>query len=272
MTPSGVRRLLLATALATLLPASPAPAREPFISTKPTERLDYWQKRQATIAQTLAETPDLSPYKLLFLGDSITDFWLLGDNPWFKGQRNGRAIWDESFTKAPNQALNFGISGDRIEHVLFRIQPKAAGGNGQLDRPDLNPEFIILMLGVNNSYDAEDSAADSINEGVKATVEALRALKPKSRIILQSLLPTSDPAKNREIVAPVNAALAKLATTPPLAGHVLWLNLTPAFETPAGQQRTDLFYDGLHPNEAGYRTWRDQLLPFIEAARAAQAK
>ena len=31
-----------------------------------------------------------------------------------------------------------------------------------------------------------------------------------------------------------------------------------------------LFTDGLHPNEAGYRVWRDRLLPFLDEQRAGR--
>jgi lysophospholipase L1-like esterase len=262
-------RALLAAACAASLFASPL-AGAGYVSTQPVERLDYWQKRQATIEATLAETPDLSDIRLVFLGDSITDFWLLGDNPWMRGVRNGRAVWDESFTTGANRALNLGVSGDRIEHVLFRLQPRAEGGRGQLGRADLKPEFIILMLGINNSYEVDHPAADSIYAGVKTVVGAVRARKPGSRIVLQSLLPTSDAAKNREIVAPVNARLKALAAADPR--HILWLDLAGPFSTPDGLQRGELFYDGLHPNEAGYRLWRDQLVPLLDQARAAPAR
>jgi lysophospholipase L1-like esterase len=38
-----------------------------------------------------------------------------------------------------------------------------------------------------------------------------------------------------------------------------------------GQQNGSLFVDGLHPSEAGYRVWRDRLLPALAAARAQRA-
>src|SRR5262249_40068621 len=47
---------------------------------------------------------------LLFLGDSITDFW----------RRQGSNVWEKYYT--PRHAANFGISGDRTEHVLWRIE------------------------------------------------------------------------------------------------------------------------------------------------------
>lgn len=81
----------------------------------------------------------LRTVKLVFVGDSITDFWLLDDDPWIPGRMHGRKIWDESFGGAvpQNRALNIGISDDRTEHLPHRILPKAQGGAGQLDAPAL---------------------------------------------------------------------------------------------------------------------------------------
>ena len=57
--------------------------------------------------------------------------------------------------QAQNRALNIGISGDRTEHLLFRLLPKSLGGLGHLDADALAPEFFVLMVGINNSYAAE---------------------------------------------------------------------------------------------------------------------
>ena len=45
-----------------------------FQSSKPIARVEYWQQRQIQIEQHLLDKPALSKVKLLFLGDSITDF------------------------------------------------------------------------------------------------------------------------------------------------------------------------------------------------------
>ena len=93
----------------------------------------------------------------MFVGDSITDFWLPGDDPLVPGRMHGRCVWDESFGGAvlQNLALNIGIPGDRTEHLLFRILPRAQGGLDQLDAAELAPEFFVLMVGINNSYAPE---------------------------------------------------------------------------------------------------------------------
>lgn len=249
-----------------------ADAQVRFRSTQPVQRIDYWQQRQADIEARLADPADLSQVKLVFLGDSITDFWLLGDNPWMPGKRCGLAVWDESFGEsAPtNRALNLGISGDRLEHVLFRLRPRAEGGLGQLDRADLNPEFVVLMVGINNSWDAEQPAADSIFDGIREVVRAVHARKPGAMIILQSLLPTQEIDRDRDSVRPVNMRLAAMARDPEFAGSVRFLDLYPAFVDSRGLQISALFNDGLHPSEAGYRVWRDRLVPFLDSVRRAR--
>ena len=74
-----------------------AEVRAPFVSQTPTARVDYWQVRAADISRQLSSTPDLESVRIVFVGDSITDFWHLDANPWFPGKYCGRTVWDESF-------------------------------------------------------------------------------------------------------------------------------------------------------------------------------
>jgi lysophospholipase L1-like esterase len=256
-----LRNLAFALALATpLVVAAQAPAR--FNSERPTERVDYWQKRAADIDRQLASKRSLRSYRYVFVGDSITDFWHLDENPWFPGKYCGRSVWDESFGGAvpARKALNLGVSGDRIEHVLHRLLPKAKGGEGWLDRSDLQPDTIFVMLGINNSFDTETPATDSIYRGVLAVVARIHERKPKVRIVIQSLLPTDDDAKNRDLVLPINARLQAFAAS---ADRVEYLDLYPSFVDEAGAQRHTLFNDSLHPSRDGYRVWRDRLIAFL---------
>jgi lysophospholipase L1-like esterase len=272
MTPRPIARVLAALLVAAFSGGGVSPAEAAdFASTRPTARVEYWQQRQAAIDARLAEAASLPAVRLVFVGDSITDFWLLGDDPWIPGRMHGRAIWDESFGGAvpQNLALNIGISGDRTEHLLFRILPKAQGGLGQLDAATLSPEFFVLMVGINNSYAPEMPVADSVFDGVLAVMRALHARKPGARLMLQSILPTAEAERDAAVVRPVNARLAALAKSPEFAGFTSWLDLTPSFVDAQGRQDARLFVDGLHPSEAGYRVWRDRLVPALAAARAA---
>jgi lysophospholipase L1-like esterase len=243
-----------------------------FISSQPAARVEHWQKRQTDINTYIQQSKDLGAVKLLFVGDSITDFWLFDDNPWVSGQKYGRKIWDQSFATPghENFAFNIGISGDRLEHVLYRILPKAEGGLGHLDSPSLNPEFMIVMLGINNSWAAEMPVAESIYQGVLANLRALHSRKPNARIILQSLLPTNDVAKNKDVVLIVNQRLEVLVKTSEFSKFTTYLNLYPSFTDASGVQIAKYFTDGLHPNDSGYQIWRDRLIEFLKQARAAR--
>ena len=264
------RRMFHCFAAALMLTVlTPAWCEGEFISTKPSPRVDLWQRRQAEITNYLKDSKDLSTIKLIFLGDSLTHFWLLGDSPWFKGQKFGRKSWNESFAgQLPeNLGLNLGISGDRIEHILYRLQPKSAGGLGELDRPDLNPEFVIVLVGINNTYEAEEPVEGSVFEGIKAVVGTVHERKPGAKVILQSLLPTQDESKNRDVVLPVNKRFVKLSTSEPFSRYVRYFDAHAVFVDVSGRQLTQYFNDGLHPNEAGYYAWRDRLVPFLQRVR-----
>ena len=74
--------LWTAAVLASMVLTSVATGATQFVSVKPLKRVEYWQEREAAINAAVADTKSLPDVKLLFVGDSITDFWLLGDNPW----------------------------------------------------------------------------------------------------------------------------------------------------------------------------------------------
>jgi lysophospholipase L1-like esterase len=260
------KRFWPALALLAWLPLTSAGAE--FAASKPTPRVEYWETRLKQINEMVANRATLPQVKLLFVGDSITDFWLLDDNPWVKGQKFGRRIWNESFNTAgsANFGLNIGISGDRTEHVLYRLQPRARGGLGQIDAPELEPEFIVLMIGINNTWAPEEPVQDSVFDGASAVIQALEERKPRARMILQSLLPLPEADKNRDIVRPINSRLQALSRSRP-QNCILYLDLYDAFVDAKGHQIHHYFNDGIHPNEVGYRVWRDRLVAALEAAR-----
>ena len=94
---------------------------------------------------------------LVFDGDSITDFWL----------GTGKEVWTKNCGKL--NAVDFGISGDRTENVLWRVD------KGQLD--GLKPKLVVLMIGTNNTGECSDV---QIAEGVTAVLRAYQKACPAS--------------------------------------------------------------------------------------------
>ena len=178
---------------------------------------------------------------VLFLGDSITDFW----------RDRGRAVWDREF--APLKAANFGISGDRTQHVLWRLR------NGEAD--GYQPKVVVLMIGTNNTGLERDgktprNTPPEIIEGVTAVVSELRAKFPEAKILLLAIFPRGEKdAPQRAQVAEVNRALVKRHD----GRHVFFLDFNDRFLDADGNIPKDVMPDLLHPSAKGYEIWADAI-------------
>ena len=176
---------------------------------------------------------------VVFLGDSITDFW--GDET---RPGAGHKVWMRSI--APLDAVNFGVSGDLTQHVLWRI------ADGELaDRP----RVVVLEIGTNNL-----GSGDSVDEtiaGIEAVVAAVRKASPRSQILLMGILPRgggiTDPLTQQAYA--VNASIAELAD----GFRIRYLDIGSAFLNPDGTVSQALLPDGLHPSEEGYEVWADAI-------------
>lgn len=178
---------------------------------------------------------------VLFLGDSITDGW----------RGKGKAVWNKHF--APLKAANFGISGDRTQHVLWRLRNGEAEG--------YRPKAVVLMIGTNNSGKEKDTGKDrnttpEIIDGVTAVVQELRAKFPDAKILLLAIFPRGEKdSEPRLQLAEVNQAIAKLHD----GKHIHYLDIGTKFLTHDGTLPKDIMPDLLHPNEKGYEIWAEAI-------------
>jgi lysophospholipase L1-like esterase len=179
--------------------------------------------------------------QLLFLGDSITAGW----------SGKGKQVWDKSFSNW--QPANFGIGGDRTQHVLWRIE------NGELE--GIKPKAAVIMIGTNN---VGGDTAEAIAKGVTKIVETVRAKTPDTKILLLAVFPRGEnpstpehPNGARDKLAKVNEIIAKLADDK----HIFFLDIGDKFLQPDGKISPDIMPDFLHPTEAGYQIWADAITP-----------
>jgi len=171
---------------------------------------------------------------LLFLGDSFTAGW---------GRQ--KEIWDKAF--GAYQPANFGISGDRTQHVLWRIQ------NGELD--GIKPKVAVLMIGTNN---ASPDPAEGTAKGITKIVETIRAKSPTTKILLLAVFPRGEkptPNPHRDKLKQVNATIAKLDD----GKHVFFLDIGAKFLQPGDVLTKEIMPDALHPNEKGYQLWAEAI-------------
>ncbi len=175
---------------------------------------------------------------LLFLGDSITAGW---------GAQ--KAIWDKAF--GAWKPANFGIGGDRTQHVLWRIT------NGEL--VGISPKAVVLMIGTNNS--GSDSA-EGIAKGITAIVEMIRAKQPQAKILLLAVFPRGDKPTGKlgasnEKLKEVNKIIAKLDD----GKNIHFLDIGSKFPQPDGALTKEVMPDFLHLSAAGYQIWADAITP-----------
>lgn len=224
------RSILLSGLLLTL---GVAPLSAGNTAVEPAPREGGWMKRhEGFVAEAQKGGIDV-----LFMGDSITDGW----------RSKGKAVWEKHF--APLKAANFGISGDRTQHVLWRLQNGEAAG--------YQPRAVVLMIGTNNTGKEKDSdkprnSTPEIVEGVAAVVGQLRKDFPKAKILLLAVFPRGEKdSEARAQVAEVNKGVAKLHD----GRTVHYLDIGKKFLDAEGNLPRDIMPDLLHPNEKGYEIW-----------------
>lgn len=183
--------------------------------------------------------------RVVFLGDSITDFWRL--NEYFP---------DHDF-------INRGISGQISGQMLARMKA---------DVLDLHPEAVAILAGTNDL--ARQIPLTAIENNYLMIADLLSAYKIK--VIFASVLPVSDyhrdqnptyertPGRPPLFINALNEWIERLCSQ---RGYV-YLNYHRAMIDSAGQMQVDLSDDGLHPNAKGYRIMAPLALEAIQKAVA----
>lgn len=187
------------------------------------------------------------PVGLVFLGDSITAGW-----------ENAPKVWEAHF--GPHQPVNFGISGDQTQNVLWRIE------NGELD--GISPRVVVLMIGTNNSG---SHTADEITAALGRIISVTRQKLPETKILLLAILPRgprimrdgiSDGWEQRmAVIKDVNAALPGLAD----GKQVYFLDIGSRFIDETGSIPNALMPDQLHLSPGGYQVWAEAMQPTLDS-------
>ncbi len=200
----------------------------------PAPRNDWFIRFQGNLDRTKGQK-----YDLLFDGDSITDFW----------QTRGKEVWDAHFGK--RNAVDFGISGDRTENVLWRLQEGQVTG--------MDPKLIVLMIGTNNL--AHDSA-DQIVEGIKAIVAQYLQRCPHSHLLLLGIFPRAAAPTDdlRTKIIEINKKIAPLDD----GKRVTYLDIGSKFLQPDGTLTKEIMLDFLHPTAQGYEIWAGAIQPIVD--------
>ena len=197
----------------------------------PVDRYEWWGKRHEAVKARVKE----GNVDLIMIGDSITHGW----------ENAGKVIWDQDY--APRNAVNMGFSGDRTQHVLWRLD------HGEID--GISPKLAVIMIGTNNS-NGNDNTAEEIADGIIAIVQTLRTELPGTKILLLAIFPRGpEPSPQREKNARASELAAKIAD-----GEMIhYLDIGSEFLEPDGTLPKDIMPDFLHPNAKGYAIWAEAM-------------
>src|ERR1051326_1560830 len=163
-------------------------------------------------------------YRVLFFGDSLT----YGFNT---------EVWREHMQ--PRGVLNAGVSGDRTDQLLWRMQ------HGNLDGPP--PRAVILLIGSNDL--AQGRTPEASAEGIRAKLLELRRRRPRAGILLLGLWPREDVPRivERHEIAAVNALITKCADD-----RIRYADLGGALLETDGRLSPEISFDQVHFTAQGY--------------------
>jgi lysophospholipase L1-like esterase len=236
-------RVPVFVSLCVALLAGSAFAQNSSPATQPQPREQDWCKAGCVILNAKAKK---GGFEVMFIGDSIT--W-----EWERNAATGVPVWESEIK--PLNAATFAMSGDRTEHVLWRLQ------NGNLDTPT-KPKVFVLLIGTNNTLQRKDPPQD-IAAGVRLILDTIQGRFPDSKILLYGILPMGLAPQNPGRVnnAAANALLAKFDD----GNKVHFIDLGTEFVHTDGTLKVELFRDNVHLSREGYRVWAASLVPAIKA-------
>lgn len=212
----------------------------PTSPTKPIYQDKHWvPARNAAVKKALLE----KPCTLLFVGDSLTEQW----------EFVGKKQWSEFFI--PLNAVNFGVSGDRTEHVLWRF-------NDTKLATTTPPKVCILTIGTNNigTWKGEQTAKET-TQGVEKIARTLLEKFPQTHLIIVDMPPYDADPKSpcRLLGIELNKEVRKLRLP-----RTSFLSINKELLASTGEHKKELFVDNVHLSSQGYTVWAKILLPEIE--------
>jgi lysophospholipase L1-like esterase len=234
--------------------ALPTLAQQPSIPTTGSPDLDQYRASRVTIytddfgelkryreADAKLKPSAPSENRVVFLGDSITDYWKLED--YFPGK----------------PYINRGVDGQTTPQMLVRFRQ---------DVIDLHPKVLVVLAGTNDVAGVTGRTRNEDIESNYATMAELARLH-HIRVVLASLLPANDytadakesfALRPRERILALNTWLKDYCAS----NGFVYLDYFSAVVDDKGMLRRDLSDEGLLPNASGYKI----MAPLAEKAIA----
>lgn len=199
------------------------------------QEIQLWQQRfndwpQLTVyrqANASLPPPAVGEDRVVFFGDSITDFWDLA--AYFPGKLY----------------LNRGIAGQTTPQMLIRFRPDVIA---------LQPRVVVILAGTNDIAGVTGQMTLEMIQNNYASIAELAQVH-QIRVIFSSILPVHDQAgipfsagRPAAKIQALNQWLQDYCAT----HDWIYLDYYSQMLNDHGTLRTELSDDGLHPNARGY--------------------
>lgn len=216
----------------------------------PSNKMDqaWWKDRHQNNVKRIAQ----GNVDFLMVGDSITHGWDL--------KHSGEKVQDYYY--GDRNFVNMGFGGDKTQHVLWRLN----------DAPlaKIQPKAAMLLIGITSLWGDWNNCSFNVALGIQACVDKLQSAFPDTKILVLNIFVALD-ANNpiRQRLAKANDYLPQLlkdyknVTIKDI--NSLWLSKDLSIPK-------DLMKDYVHPTEAGYKLWGNEVEPEISKMLAVPAK
>jgi lysophospholipase L1-like esterase len=168
--------------------------------------------------------PAKGEQRVVFMGDSITEFWT-------------KSYWNKS-------TINRGISGQTSPQMLLRFRADVIA---------LKPKVVVILAGTN---DIAGNTGTSTNEMIVDNIASMVDLAKANgiQVVLCSVLPAAGFYWNEAArPAPQIAALNQLLQDYAKRQHLIYVDYYAAMVDERPGLKKAYSEDGVHPNEAGYK-------------------
>ena len=174
------------------------------------------------------QSPTAGENRVVFMGDSITDFWGRARGTFFPGK----------------PYINRGTSGQTTPQMLIRFRPDVIA---------LHPKAVVILAGTN---DIAGNTGPMTLEEIESNLMSMAELAKANgiRVVLSAVMPVCDyiqPQTERRLPEKI-VALNQWIKDYSLKNGFVFLDYYSAMVDRQGMLKKELTFDGLHPNAAGY--------------------
>jgi lysophospholipase L1-like esterase len=179
-------------------------------------------------ANSKVPPPVPNEIRVVYMGDSITDFWINNDSLFFAG----KPFYDR------------GISGQTTGQMLVRFRE---------DVINLKPNVVIILAGIN---DIAENNGPSKLEDVFGNIVSMAELAKSNHIqvVISSVMPAfAFPWRPAIDPVPKVKALNEMIKAYTDKNNIVYLDYFTAMADSRNGLPSNLSKDGVHPNLAGYK-------------------